>query len=1444
MYKKIIQNKIFVILISILVVAFLAIFTLKSFLTYSLIEKKLGKYLNLKIELIKPKTTFDYKFNLNFKADYIKAFDLKTNKKYIEIEEPVVSFKPLNLLIKKLSVKKLDAKSANIAIKREENGKIDLIENINLKNIPFKNQKLNISKLNSDIQKIHILFEDDYLINSKNELTLENSKLKISKRAKKLEFSQIGNIKTTINNKSQTANLSLNAQLAYPLKDLTLQNSKISANIKDFNLHVFSSIFEKYISKEINNVKGLLSIDFKTQDDFLLNAQIKNLSLISKDKKITPYEQIDFKNVFNIEKNNLIIKSAKLLAKDLNFETKGKIEKIFSKHPSLEITNTVKNTQLGNLFHFIPDNLIVYNPKGIPTLKNSNFKGILSGEVKTKFKPLNMQGSLKVENVHIPNYPKPKVQNDVNLYFLNDKLKVYTKVYTPNGENVIVEGLSNLDDSFFGQYNISSSNNVELAFAQLYLVPIQQIIGFNLGPVPIMDIKGYGNINIKTQGTIFDPHVFGNFKANHASAQLDGLDGILSNANCELIFDNQTLNIKEVKGKMGTSDILISGKSNILKETEIDIDIKNGKTSEFLKLFKNSEVTKKYSYLLKNIAATAGDISAKIKLKGTVEDFEKEDFLNNLSQKGRVSLKNNTIILNNKLSAKKINGTVEFGEKQKGFLEFFVGNSKFNTDFLSNTSLDKIAKKEPINVKLITYSNEFNSKDIQNELNASNILNDSAKNILKNFTDTNFLLKAYIESEGKIDLTTFDLSDLKNSGYIVGLNSVKNQNVKFNKGIIKLNNDKIIADNLDLNIKNGNIKANGEIKKALSKKPVFDIDFKIKDINLEELNNLVKNAKITSLFIKNANISIKNNFLKLNPLSIEYNTLPMFISANVKNINTFDEIDAHFSTILTENNTDSAINPYLTYPIKIKDEVPLKGNFKGNLENYSIDFSAIFPENSDIYFSGANLGDTAYKRELKGKIEAEKQSANINNIKLIKYIANQNKKINPITIITTNGKIKQKQDGLSFENFKIATQSPLNVRILNLIFKKSLLKKGVFECAFLLNGNVKTPKLTGRIHLQDLDIPLYNSQINSIRADISNDLINGEILAKNNESDAKIKLSAKNSLVAPYVIEKLNISSNKININDLLKSASIQPSKSDIDKKIQLNIQPQDVIIKQGEFDFKNVEYGKISAQNLKGNYEYKNNIFNLKSISANIAQGEAKGSGTYSITNTNLKLKAHLENCMADILAENFLNLTNQIYGKINGSLVLDAKNLNTPDGIKTVKSDVIFSVENGKMPKLGSLEYLLRAGNLFKSGIMGLSLNNIIQVLTPYKTGEFEQISGLMHITDAKIENLELFSKGKNLSLYSKGSYDILENFADIKIYGKLSNSVSTSLGKIGNANLAQFFEILNKKNKQAKEEELQKNLDKIPSIEIKENPKYFSAKILGDINRENYVKSFNWE
>ncbi len=1431
--------------IIVFIIFIFSIFLLKYTLSYSTIEKYFYGFTGLKLELINPKTTFDYKFNINTKAQYINIYDKNKNTKFISLQNPEISFKPLGLLFKKANFKKFSAKNITVNIKRNQKGQIDLIQNLKIKDYSLiKNNTL--TKLNSDINFIRINFKDEYKIKSEITLNLTNTDIKISKKDKSLYFYQTGTIDTFFNSKKQTANLSLSVASKYPLNNFNSGDLSLNINIDNINLYILNDFAKKYISKDIKTFEGLTDVHIKTNEDNstqnLIIKIIKPKLTLNNKKIISPFKKdITITSDFIPNKDEIKIISLKANADKLSVSSEGTIIKPFSKKRGLDLSIKISDTELNNFLYFLPDNLIYYRPQGIPTLKKSNFHGIINGTLNLKLFSLDISGNLKISNVHIPNYPKPFIENDVNLFFMKDKMRVYTRVYTPDNEYVVIDGVSNLDDSLYGKYSVKSTSKIDLSFAKLYLVPIQQIIGFNIGPVPIMNISGWGNIDIRTQGTIKDAQIFGEFQAHNASAEIEGLNAKLTDGDCKLIFDNRNLIFKKIHGKMNEADFTLTGIGDTKGNVDLKTEIKNARTHNILNIFNNSIITKPYTKLTENIAATSGQINANINLKGTIDNWEDKNFLSKLPLSGKINFQNNKFILKNKLSIQKINGTLNFGSKQDGDFSLYVNNSKINASFESKDNLEKISKGELFEFKSRIYSDKFAFYDIFKELSK----NQKYINILSNLEKVDFYTKFNIKSEGKISLNEINLEKIKNYGYITGLNDSTKPNIKFNSGIIKIDENKIIFDNFNTSLLSGNIKANGYIQNFLTKNPNADLIVILNNLNLAGLNQILPKTNIGYGKLKNGKIIAKNNNLKLNSISIDYENMPIYLNADIKDIFKSKSLEANFSTILNEQSTDSLINPYLTYPIKVKGEIPVKGFFKGKLDKYTIDITATIPKNSDISFSGANLGDTNHKRELAGKIEVSDNKANINNLKLVKYIANQNGKVNPITALKANGKIIQNQNNLIYDNLKITTLSPINVRILNLIFKKSILKQGNFECDIVLKGNTKEPNINGKVYLQDLDIPLYDTQINNIKINISNKYIEGEILARNNQSDVKMLLKAQNKLTAPYIIDDVNIQSNNLNINEILSSVAPVQSKTDINKKPELLIKPEDIIVKNGIFNFKEVSFEKIKAQNLEGNFDYKDNIFNLKNANLDIAEGKFNANGKYALKTTKLNLSAKMENCNSNTLTKEFLNLSDQIFGKINGSIILSGKHLNTPEAIKNINSKVEFSVNNGKMPKLGSLEYLLRAGNLIKNGILGLSLNNLIQVLTPYKTGEFEKITGTLSIDNGEIENLEIMSQGKNLSMYLAGNYSILENYADIKIYGKLSQNISNALGALGNASLSQFINsITSRKNKSEMNAELKENINKIPAIEIENpEPRYFKVKVLGDINKENYIKNFSW-
>jgi len=176
-----------------------------------------------------------------------------------------------------------------------------------------------------------------------------------------------------------------------------------------------------------------------------------------------------------------------------------------------------------------------------------------------------------------------------------------------------------------------------------------------------------------------------------------------------------------------------------------------------------------------------------------------------------------------------------------------------------------------------------------------------------------------------------------------------------------------------------------------------------------------------------------------------------------------------------------------------------------------------------------------------------------------------------------------------------------------------------------------------------------------------------------------------------------------------------------------------------------------------------------------------------------------------------------------------------------QTLGGEGQFVVADGKMPKLGSLEYLLKAGNLVKGGLTGLSINGIIDLITPHKTGDFDSIKGSFHVANGIADDIQIYSDGKDLNMYMKGTYNFTNLIADMQIFGALTKNFSTLFGKIANASLNTLFNTIPGINISEAPSVLTDDIKKIPNSE--NAARMFAAEIYGDINGDNCVKSFKW-
>ena len=96
----------------------------------------------------------------------------------------------------------------------------------------------------------------------------------------------------------------------------------------------------------------------------------------------------------------------------------------------------------------------------------------------------------------------------------------------------------------------------------------------------------------------------------------------------------------------------------------------------------------------------------------------------------------------------------------------------------------------------------------------------------------------------------------------------------------------------------------------------------------------------------------------------------------------------------------------------------------------------------------------------------------------------------------------------------------------------------------------------------------------------------------------------------------------------------------------------------------------------------------------------------------------------------------------------------------------------------------------------------------------------------------------------MYMTGTYNFVNSIADMEIYGSLSKNITTVFGKIKNASLNTLFNTIPGINDSTETLLLQTEIGKIPNIKnATDIYRIFMVDIDGDINGENYVRSFKW-
>ena len=1399
------------------------------------------------IKIEKPRLYTSIIPNAVIKADSVTVRAKENNDKF-ELKGLKMKLRLLPLLSGRIHINNIQLLDLNMNTK---------VENMNIDD-KLAIQNVKIEKFVCDGVKINNYKICLYNKSEQTELLGGNIDYRLSPRYLKLNIE--GQLKQG-NEKSE-----IKTSLFLP-KNKNLKKTEFNVLLSNLNLKNFENYIKAFLPEDTTDIRGIVNV---SADKNSLEAKFNNFALIRKDEanSIVFPKNITLNSGLSVTGKSLFIKEANLKSDNINLIVGGVISDYLSKqNPSFNLNVQINKSKIEDFISMLPpfktEDIDAYK------LKKYRFYGDIIGNLNIKgtAPEPSINGDLYINN-GVLTKPIPNANGaTVKLKFLGKYLNFDVLVPANMSEKVMVKGGVELYNVKYSDMRVWSTNKVDLALAEEKVVPIHEILNFVIGPVPIMDITGIGNIDITIKGNRKNPHVWGALNFHSAFAKFKEMPDLkLTSADAVLTFDDENAVFNLKNGIINNKKVDINGTCNLAGKFDFDVFSNNQNLAELYNAVKTSTLVDELKTMLPDFDSLSGLVNLKLKVYGSIKDIEDIKYNENFFTKGNLELLGNDF----ELKKVKVHNT-------KGIVNF--NNTDADLDVLSQIGAS------PLSLKAVVKNNIADAQVSITNLNLSELMT-VKDNFQKDYT--NIYTDVNLKYKGRTDVIEYDKVDL--IAKVVG--TAKNNKLKISDGVVTVKNDRLQIQDIngsfldtltafDVNLKVDNISTNPAFNGKI-KLQDFDLsliskfaEFSLVPQNIRELINQIKfergkiniNALISNnnvnastnlggitfsyiplnlpIKIVNGSVYIRKNNLGLNKINLIADEMPILADGKINNIFTDQKFDLYFNLKPKQDFVDKYFNNNRIYPLKIRGDIVYWLKLNGTKEDFNIQSEANLAKDSAIYYLGATVGDIENGIVLNLDANLLKQKfLKVKEFSYDKLITSQSKRTTRLNMLKVNGGIDLVSEDFVFHDLKVKTGYPTDARIFNIMFRKPNIKQGQFTSDLKFNGKLSNPKINGVFKIVETNIPFLDTTIKTISIVFKEKAIElvsvGEVLG----NEVKFKGLLRNKLVPPYYVESGELQTKVLDLNyitEKLKSAHVNENNA---------------LDTFGYFDIKNtvIKSLKLSADEIKLRNLTANNVnavarmneksnFSLNDFKFTISDGVLNGDFEYNLANNNIKLDMKAKNINANDLSIALFDLKNQIYGALTGNLKLSCNGSDFNRCMETLNGSAEFNVTDGRMPKLGSLEYLLKAGNLVKGGFTGLSINGVIDILTPLKTGDFSEIYGKMAISEGVAEDIEISTKGKDLSLFITGNYNFSNSQADMEVLGLLSKKISTMFGPLGNVSLNTLFNVIPGVDL-SKNSRVLDNINKIPGIELSGKAfRKFIAEINGDINSDNYVSSFKW-
>ncbi len=1437
------------------------------------IEEKIQKQTGYKISVQDPYIKMGHTPAIWFMAEDISLLnDDGTNA--LNLKHSAVKIHLLPLLAGKIHIGNFSSDSINANLFYTKNSELKLGQYV-LKKLPKSNMTLTKAYFRIGNYKVKL---DD--LKQDKKLLLDGSYLTVDEFKNNKIIKMSTSAKLFVDEKA--SDIMADVDIKLPINKITEDQFKVKGRITNLDLADFSEYAKAVPDSKIESLSGIVNMlaDTNTKPDnhknIFAGLTIDNLGIMQKEKARSVYcnDKLTLRMDIDTIKNGINIRNMKILSKGIDVDVNGRATRLDAKMPYLNMNVSINESRTENFIPLLPGEENLLEEINFYALKKYPFYGDITGNlnIKGKADTADVTGKILVTNGYLINpLPNDTEKALIKLAFTGQKMVMDVKVPASLTETVFVKGDVELYGTKNADLSIKSSQNVDLKTAQIVLNPLHEILRFDLGPVPIMDIHGLGNIDLHVIGTRKNPHGWGIFNFKNTTASfLDIHNLVLKNGSGKLVFNDQDTRFDTNTATLNGKPVKVNGTCTLKGVLDFNVTAKQQELGRLLNVIKTSPMLADIQKLIKPIDSAKGNSDINLNLTGTVIDVNDVVFNKNIFAKGSIDLYSATITSQG-IPLTNISGKIGFN------------NLDTNLNLASNLDESKIKingtlNEKTANIKVV--SDKFVVKDGLKLLNLEVPYKEDIGKIHTSFV-ANY--------NGSLDEIQPDKLDVRGKIYAIkGKNlslgnanfDLRNSNLKVStlKGAFKgnpytinLNASKILTDkqsiNGNFNFPNFNLYSLNELKKYFNSglddikdiKGTISLQGHIKDNNIyanTALNNISyiyipANIKMTVLSGK---MDLKKDLLTLNNINSMIGEMPVFVNGKVYNTDRNPILNLYVNAKPTQEFVEQFFNNRSVYPLKLKGDINFASTITGPLNAIRNKTQIKLAENASIYYMGATLGSAS-------PIETQHSNAvniivdntiyptgvRINNLQYDQLIPSQNNKIYTKTQLNASGNIGfLKNNDIKFVNFRVKTQQPTDAKIFNIIFRKPLMKQGIFTSDITINGTASQPLILGKLNITSVDMPLFDAIIKDIDLNFKRDFVyfnsKGTVLTNN----LNISAVMRNNPKPPLVFEDINVNLENLDLNKIITTFQEYEAESSRNLSADVNSQipdPKQIIIKKAKVLANNIKIKELNATDFEATMQLNDkHIFEVDNFKFIMAEGTVKGGVKYNLNNNLANIIMDIKDANAQIISETLFDLKGQVFGSITGNTNLSCTGQTHDSCMSTLSGTMEFDITDGKMPKLGSLEYLLKAGNLVKGGITGLSINGIIDLITPYKTGNFDSINGSIHIANGIADNIQIFSSGKALNMYMKGSYNFTNLMADMQIFGALTKNFSTPFGKIGNASLNTLFNTIPGINVSEAPSVITEDIKKIPNTE-NNAARMFAVDIYGDINGDDYVRSFKW-